>query len=284
MNTTLADNKLFYGTAYATGLIEINGPPKNIVIDIWAKTNKGTSINIPLSNTGELNEYSFITIEDLRSGITEQPEVSDYQVDLSGLQINFVDLEITPDAEVQIIFDPKLGDIIKGRGHGNLDMKINTSGNFIMYGEFTIEKGDYLFTLQNIINKKLTIEPGGIIRWNGDPLDATIDIVANYRTRASLGDLFGTDGDLFGIDADQKIEVYDRITMTGKLMSPDIKYEVYPNTDESTRLSINSRYHHQRRDEQAVLFIVDPEPVFPQSKPRTDSHPQVLQRIQALQG
>jgi len=38
------------------------------------------------------------------------------------MQINF-DLAVTPDAEVQIIFDPKLGDIIKGRGTGNLDMR-----------------------------------------------------------------------------------------------------------------------------------------------------------------
>ena len=33
-------------------------------------------------------------------------------------------------------------------------MSINTNGNFNMYGDYEITNGDYLFTLQNIINKK----------------------------------------------------------------------------------------------------------------------------------
>jgi hypothetical protein len=233
MNTTETDNKLFYGTAYATGVIRISGPPKNITLDISATTDKNTSIKIPLSSTGELDEYQFISIvneyPDQDNSVTE----TDYQVDLSGMQINF-DLTVTPDAEVQIIFDPKLGDIIKGRGNGNLDMKISTSGNFLMFGDYTIEDGDYLFTLQNIINKKLNIEPGGTIRWNGDPFDATIDIVAYYPTKASLKDLLGNNDD-------RKIVVHDRVTMTGRLMKPDVNYDIYlPNADESTRLNVSN--------------------------------------------
>ena len=104
------------------------------------------------------------------------------------MQINF-DLTVTPDAEVQIIFDPKLGDIIRGKGNGNLNMIINTTGNFLMYGDYIIEEGDYLFTAQNLINQKFNIEPGGRIRWTGDPFNASIDIVANYRTKASMSDL-----------------------------------------------------------------------------------------------
>lgn len=233
MNTSQADNQVFYGTAYATGDIKIAGPPKNITMDIQATTGKNTTISLPLSNTGELDEYQFITVVNLYDEQPDEMDIIDYQVNSSGMQINF-GLTVTPDAEVQIIFDPKLGDIIKGNGNGNLDMKISTAGDFIMFGEYTIEKGDYLFTLQNIINKKLTIEPGGTIRWNGDPLDATIDIVANYATKASLKDLLGTSDD-------RKINVHDRVTMTGKLMSPNVKYDIYlPNADESTRLMVAS--------------------------------------------
>ncbi|MBN2812931.1 MAG: translocation/assembly module TamB [Bacteroidales bacterium] len=247
LNTSAADNKLFYGTAYATGLVKITGQPKNMVMDISARTVKNTRVNIPLSNTGELNEYPFIAVDHSREDDSDKTALtSDYQVDLSGLQINMA-LEVTPEAEVQIIFDPKLGDIIRGRGTGNLDMKINTSGNFLMYGDYTIEEGNYLFTLQNIINKPLTIEPGGQIRWNGDPLDATINIVAYYRTRASLNDLLGT--------KDQpRVVVDDRITMTGKLMSPDVKYDIHlPYADESIRLRVNG--HIASSDELNKQFI-----------------------------
>lgn len=236
LNTTLADNKQFYGTAYATGVIKIQGPLRNIFMDITATTDKNTTVNIPLSNSAELNEYPYIEVNDLYGQDDLETEESEYQADLSGLQIRFR-LIVTPDAEVQIIIDPKLGEIIKGRGNGNLDMRINTSGDFLMTGDYVIEKGDYLFTLQKVINKKLTIEPGGSIHWDGDPLDATVDIVANYRTRASVRDLLG---DKYGKEDDQKVVVDDRVTLSGKLMSPDIKYDIYlPDADEATRLMVN---------------------------------------------
>jgi hypothetical protein len=270
MNTTRSDNKLFYGTAYATGVIRIYGPPKNITMDITAKTEKNTSIYLPLSNEGKLNEYPFITIYDENSGDSLESKKSDYQVDLSGMKINF-NLEVTPDAEVQIIFDPKLGDIIKGRGNGNLDIRINTAGDFLMYGDFIIEKGDYLFTLQNIINKELTIESGGSIRWNGDPLDATINIVAYYRTKASLNDLYGMVD-----ETNSKIWVHDRITMTGKLMSPDVKYDIYlPDADESSRLRLSSAISSSDELNKQFISILTLNRFVPSSNPNASGQNQV---------
>lgn len=252
LNTVAADNSMFYGTAYATGLVKITGPPKNLTMDITATTGKNTSIKIPLSNEGKLGEYNFITvIKTDTAEIEEVPEIN-YQVNLSGMQINF-DLTVTPESEVQIIFDPKLGDIIRGRGNGNLDMKINTAGNFLMYGDYVIEEGDYLFTLQNFINKKFTIESGGRIRWNGDPFDATIDIVANYRTKASLSDLGQGQS-----EQQTQIVVEDRLTMTGKLMTPDVKYNIYlPSASENDRLTVaNAISSSEELNKQFISLLI----------------------------
>ncbi|MBN2480901.1 MAG: translocation/assembly module TamB [Bacteroidales bacterium] len=234
LNTNQSDNSTFYGTAFAEDLLlTIKGPPKNITIDVSASTAENTVIHIPLSNERELNEYNFITI--ITEDEDEEPveKAPEYQVDLSGLQLNF-NLGVTPEAEIQIIFDPKLGDILSAKGNGNLDMRINKSGDFVIYGDYIIEEGEYLFTLQNFINKKLTIEEGGSIRWNGDPLDATIDLMAYYRTKASLNDLLGNEDD-------RMVVVDDRLTMTGRLMAPDIKYDIYlPTADESDRLTVSN--------------------------------------------
>ncbi|HLO58716.1 MAG TPA: translocation/assembly module TamB domain-containing protein [Bacteroidales bacterium] len=231
LNTTLADNKTFYGTAYATGTVKMQGPLRSMTMDIVATSGKNTNVKIPLSNTGELNEYPFIEVSDVNDG-NEPEEVKTYQADFSGLNMRFK-LIMTPDAEVQMIIDPVLGEIIKGRGNGNLDIRMSSRGGFTMSGDYVIEEGDYLFTLQKVINKKLTIEPGGTIHWDGDPLDATINLIANYSTRSSLADLLGGEDD-------QKLKVDDRVTLTGKLMSPDINYDVYlPDADESTRLRVN---------------------------------------------
>ena len=190
LNTGPADNSMYYGTAYGKDVVlKISGPPRNLTMDISATTGSNTSIKIPLSNEGKLNEYNFITV--IQQDTTDESEITEknYQVNLSGLQINF-DLNVTPDAEVQIIFDPKLGDIIQGRGTGNLNMIINTTGNFQMFGDFTIEEGNYLFTAKNLINRKFIVEPGGIIRWTGDPINASVDIMAIYSTKAAMSDLY----------------------------------------------------------------------------------------------
>lgn len=246
LNTTYADNKQFYGTAFSTSVVKITGPPNNLFMDITATTNKNTNIKIPLSNFGELNEYPFINVT-FPDNDEDRDEVQpEYQVKSSGIQIRFR-LMVTPDAEVQIIIDQQLGEIIKGRGSGNLDMRINSSGDFRMTGDYVIDQGEYLFTLQKVINKKLTIEPGGNIRWDGDPLDASINITANYPVRASLSDLLGS------MD-DQKLLIYDRVIMTGKLMSPDIKYDIYlPNADETTRMKVKGAM--PTAEEQSRQFI-----------------------------
>ena len=125
LNTRSTDNNMFYGTAFATGLVNISGSPSNLEMEISAKTEKNTVFNIPLSNEGELTEYNFITVLRDYSETDQTSAKDEYKVDLSGMRMNF-DLEVTPDAEVQIIFDPKVGDILSGSGSGNLNMKIST--------------------------------------------------------------------------------------------------------------------------------------------------------------
>ena len=41
-----------------------------------------------------------------------------------------IDLEVTPDAEAQIIFDATVGDKMTGHGSGNLNINLNRQGDF----------------------------------------------------------------------------------------------------------------------------------------------------------
>lgn len=160
-------------------------------------------------------------------------------------------LEITPEAEVQIIFDPSIGDILQGRGRGNLNMSINTLGEFEMYGDMIIEEGDYLFTLQNLINKKLEVEPGGRITWNGDPSDAIIDLKAVYNLRTSVATLTPDTPDE---RLNKRIPVQCQILLSGKLLQPNIKTDiVLPTTDQQTRNIVNNSINTE--EEKLKQFI-----------------------------
>jgi hypothetical protein len=56
-------------------------------------------------------------------------------VGIKGLELEF-DLDITPDAEVEVILDRNSGHGMKGKGYGSLLFKINTLGKFNMWGDF----------------------------------------------------------------------------------------------------------------------------------------------------
>ena len=231
LNTNASQNDMFYGTAYVSGTTRIHGPVENIEMDIFAKTERNTKFYLPLTSNEVISENSFIKfISKDTLGVSEEAPLV---VDLNGIQLNF-DLEVTSDADVQIIFDSKIGDIIKAKGNGNIKMEINTLGDFKMYGDYIIESGDYLFTLQNIINKKFKIEKGSQISWTGSPYDATANVNAIYGLRTPLYDLvFMSDS---SAEYKKRMPVNCLLGMKGNLFNPEISFAIdLPGSDEKTK-------------------------------------------------
>ncbi|MBL0104290.1 MAG: translocation/assembly module TamB domain-containing protein [Bacteroidetes bacterium] len=160
LHTEAKDNSLYYGTANASGYAKFYGPIANMNMDISLSPDKGTVVNIPLNTYSDISKNEFITFIDHRAEAAKSNRGS--HVDLSGVRLN-MNLDMNRNAIMNIIFDEKIGDVITGSGTGSLRLDINTAGNFNMYGTYTIETGDYLFTLQNLINKKFTIDNGSRI-------------------------------------------------------------------------------------------------------------------------
>lgn len=255
LDTKEKDNNLYYGRAFGTGVINVTGPINKIKIDISAKTEKNTKFFIPLYGTEEVAENDFITFVSSQKTSIETEE--EYNVDLSGIELN-IDLEVTPDAEAQLIFDPTVGDIIKGNGNANLKMEINTLGDFHMYGDYIIEDGDYLFTLSNIINKRFDIQKGGVIKWNGDPYDAYINLEAIYRTKASLHNLMKYSFEDDSLRYKQRVSLECLLKMTNRLMSPDIEFGInVPNADSKVESVINNLSENELNKQILSLLVIN---------------------------
>jgi len=247
LNTGIADNELFYGTANATGSINIKGYLDYIIMNIGLKSEKGTKIYIPLSNPEEVSQSSFITFV----SIDTTKNIKDNGPDFSGIELN-MDFEVTPDANMYLIFDSKIGDIIEGNGKGNITMTVSPSEDFKMFGNYEIEQGKYLFTLQNVINKPFFIERGGFIRWSGDPYDANINISAIYKTKAGLFDLF-QDSTIKNI-----VPVDLQLRLTDKLFNPTIAFDInVQNVDPTIQNQIKRLINtEEEKYRQAVALLV----------------------------
>lgn len=242
LNTTEEDNNLYFGKAFVTGLIDISIYGSQMGLDVAVKTEKNTTLNIPLADGEDLEENNFI--EFINHDSTEL--FVDEDVDLSNIELNF-DLEITPDAEVRLIFDDQIGDVMRSTGNANLKLQITKDGDLNMFGNYVVKDGDYLFTLQNVINKRFDLEEGGTISWNGSPYDAEINLTAVYRTRARLYDL------LANVDTNdiykKRIPVDLKLKMRDKMMNPDISFDIdLPTADGDTKSKVRS-----------VLYVSDQE-------------------------
>ncbi|TFH27021.1 MAG: hypothetical protein E4H10_05240 [Bacteroidia bacterium] len=219
MNTSSLDNDVFYGSIFATGNVGISGEPEAMRLSINATTERNTAIYLPLYNAREVQQSDFISF--IRQDDLEPEELTAVKK-LGGLEME-LDVEVTEEAVVQMIFDPKVGDIIETSGRGNLRILKDQNQGFRMFGDVELLEGDYLFTLQNVINKRFEIEPGGRISFSGAPTNASIDLAAIYRTRAAPYNLYpGDPSDDKAESLKKRIPVECHLNLVGELQSPNI--------------------------------------------------------------
>ncbi len=164
-------------------------------------------------------------------------------------------IEATPEAKVQIIYNSQIGDIIKAQGEGILLFEMDNDGNMSLSGNYNPTKGDYLFTLQNVINKRFTIEQGGSIIWSGDPYNATIDLNAIYNLKASVYDLLPN---YFEVKSQsQRIQVECIINLEDELLNPTIGFDInFPNADESIKDQLSQFFKTEEEMNKQILSLI----------------------------
>jgi hypothetical protein len=230
LNTTAAQNQLYYGTAYVSGTAAFSGPIEKINMEMrlrsekivrnegFQRTEERTDIHIPLGTSAEVSHGEWVTF---RKSANDTLGLAAPKVNMAGVTMNMM-LDITPDATIEIVFDEKIGDKITGTGFSNLQLVIDEINGFQMYGTYTLNKGTYLFTLKNVINKRFTIDPGSMISWNGSPYDADINLTATYSGyTSSLYKIVEGDSALR-----QRFNYHVELKLTNKLMNPNISYNI----------------------------------------------------------
>ncbi len=257
LNTQAKDNPLFYGTVYASGVTRIKSTPSVLSFDISARTGENSRFYIPLSNNLSVSDNSFISFIDSTknkkgtaiNNVLDHIPAPSKQV---GMDIN-MDLEVTPDAQVQIIFDSKVGDKMTGSGSGMLNITLNPKGEFKISGDYVIENGEYLFTAGNLLNKKFSVESGGKIMFNGDIDNAEIELKAIYKNLETS---------LYPVIPDEnyqnkRVRVEPQLNLSGKLFNPIVKFDIYlPNSDEETRTLLKNAITSEEELNRQFLYLL----------------------------
>jgi len=249
LNTEYDEDELYYGTGFISGSVQIYGLTDALTIKSEdAQTEVGTSFKIPISDVTSIGDSSFINFIDKNETEEErkQRELSQYK----GLELEF-NLDVTPDAEVEIIIDQKSGSALKGTGAGTLLFEINTNGKFNMYGDFITFSGDYNFKYGGILDKKFKVSPRGSINWTGDPLKAEMNLEAVYSTSANPAVL------LDNSSITRKINTDVVLKLEGQILQPSIEYDIqFPNTNAITVSELNFKLEDKNRRELQALSLL----------------------------
>ncbi len=248
LNTEFDEEELYYGTGFLRGKGRIFGSTKALNIVVDGETARGTSLKIPLSDVATVGDYSFINFiekNDVKT-IEEQRTLDDVE----GLELEF-NLDITPEAEVQIVTDRKTGSNLKGTGIGLMNMRINTRDRFEMNGEFAVVTGEFNYKFGNIINKTFTVEPGGSIFWLGDPLKAQLNMKAVYSLNANPAPLLENTG------YNRRIATDVVINLTNELENPDIQFDIeFPGTNSIVQTELEYRLQDPEIVEKNAIFLL----------------------------
>lgn len=248
LNTTFKDNRLYYGKAFASGTFKFNGPIDNMNIDIDASTQDSTVFNIPLNTSVTAGDYDFIKFVSHK----DTAKVAATTNAFNGVTLNF---NLRADERTVVRIGTDYGQL-EGRGKtSDLRLKINSLGDFDMYGDFLITSGKFEFTAQNFISKVFTVNQGGTIRWTGDPSNADINLEAIYEVRTDISALYQAAGTAT-TKANQQL-VQAKLILTHTLLHPTIDFDFsFPN-DPSIKDELGTYLtDYNNRSQQALSLIV----------------------------
>ena len=254
LNTTQTPEALFFGKGFLEGQVRLDGPTKNLKISLEGSTQSGTSIKIPWAENYGLSDTSFISFIDK----SKKRVISDKSKELvikeiRGVEMNF-DLDVTNQAEVEIVIDKETGSYLNGRGAGNLFMEINTNGKFNIWGDFITFDGIYNFKNLGVIDKKFNLKSGGSIVWEGNPLEAQMNLEAIYDVPGGANPAILLDNPSFN----KKIPTEVLIRLEGNLLKPDNPvFEInFPNTSGIVASEINYRLADPQRSQLQALSLL----------------------------
>ncbi|MBQ9286006.1 MAG: translocation/assembly module TamB [Bacteroidaceae bacterium] len=269
-------DQTFYGTVYADGDVSLSGQPGQVNIDIKCRPRTGTVFTYNASSPDATTENSFINFRPdtsasvplfvdipvtddltLRStpdasiaGTSEAPPPTPENT--SDLHINF-DLDITPEAQMRLLMDPRSEDYITLFGDGHIRANFFNKGRFQMYGTYRVDHGTYRLSLQDVIRKDFQFQPGSTITFGGSPMKGDLNLQAVYTVPSvSLNDL--TVGSNFSAS---NVRVNCIMNIGGRAEQPQVSFDFdVPNVNEDEKQMVRSLISTEEERNLQVIYLL----------------------------
>ncbi|MCL5244494.1 translocation/assembly module TamB [Cellulophaga sp. 20_2_10] len=233
MNSTKEDNELFYGKASMDADITVKGNMSLPIVTGLLRVRKVTDMTfvVPESQL-DVEERDgvviFVNRENPDDILTRKDNEESSSI-LKGYKVNTV-LEIANDAVFNVIIDKKTGDNLRVSGDAALNFGMSSNGNMSLSGRYELKDGHYETILYNLVKRKFTIKPGSTITWQGNPMDADLDVTAIYNVETSASTLMASVTSSEDASVSSKYQqvlpflVY--LNVDGQLLKPELSFDL----------------------------------------------------------
>ena len=126
--------------------------------------------------------------------------------------------------------DPESGDSLVMKGDATLSFAMDPSGKMTLTGNYEVSEGSYHVSMNALIHKNFAIAKGSTIKWNGNLLEAEIEISGIYTIKTAPIDLVADQID--GLTESEKNMYKQRLPflvglhIKGQLLKPDISFDI----------------------------------------------------------
>jgi hypothetical protein len=258
-----------YGKVYATGSADLQGNAADgLTATVAVSTNKNTTFAYNTAAATTATDTQFITFTDKTPATNRDSiHVSTFYDDIAAMRrhedrdddsaadirLNLL-IDATPDASMKIVMDPVAGDYISGKGTGSIKAEFYNKGDFKLFGNYNIQQGVYKFSLQEVIRKDFNIK-SGTIAFNGDPMEANLDIQASYTVpSASLNDLIP---DASAIVQQPNVKVNCLMNISGMLQHPTIDMSIeLPNERDEVQALVRNYISTDEQMNMQMLYLL----------------------------
>ena len=242
----------FYGTVYASGNVDIHGRDNDVTINCNVTPQPGSVFVYNAASPDAISKQEFIEWESSTTASGTITKTAPARASDTDIYINFL-INATPEATVRLLMDAATNDYITLYGDGTIRASFHNKGAFNMFGTYTIDHGTYGITIQNIIKKNFTFNPGGTIIFGGDPYDAALNLQAVYTVNGvSLSDL--NIGNSF---TNNTIRVNCLMNIGGQPNAPQVDFDLeMPTVNADEQQMVRSVINGQQEMNQQVLYLL----------------------------
>ena len=260
-NGTEKDNPTIFGSVFGTGNARIYGTEDDVNIDITMRTEEKSKISLNFMKESDIVDFNFINFVSKKDTLDRQENQNfiaenqeNAKTDETNIKMNLV-LTATPDALIDFYIDPISGDKIRAWGKGQMEIQYGTHIDPRIYGKYILERGNYNFSLQQVIFKDFFIKDGSSIFFEGDPYTATLDIDAVHTLSANLTDLNPS----FNINTTpmSTVTVNCLLDISGELKQPAIAFDIaLPHSSNELERQVKSIISTEDMMNRQIIFLL----------------------------